>query len=83
MAEIKVSHQELGTVIVQHINPLANKNKLLIKSLAFLQLICLTPEEEEDENFPMFLEIVSQAAAEVKKLYDDEPTQQYSTTEQF
>ena len=71
MSDINISHGELGTITISPLFELAKKKKLMIKSLAFLQLICMTPDNEEDENFSHFIDIVSNAASEIRDLYGD------------
>jgi len=82
MENIKVSHGELGSIVAKPINNISKKKKFMIKSLAFLQLVCMTPDNEEDENFGQFLDIVSKAAADARALYK-EGTNESSSIKQF
>ncbi len=69
MDQIKISHVELGTIIAKPNHKLDKKKKYMIKSLAFLQLVCMTPDSEVDENFDKFLDIISKTAEDARKLY--------------
>lgn len=81
MSNINISHDELGTITAMPNCELTKEKKFMIKSLAFLQLICMTPDEEEDENFGEFIEIISKAASEVRILYGGD--NESSSIEQF
>ena len=83
MENIKVSHSELGTITAQTVNKLDKRKKYIIKSLAFLQLVCMTPAEEEDENFDEFLEIVNAATSKARILYNGEEEYDTNSIQQF
>lgn len=81
--KITISH-ELGTIEVTPNTPLNKTKKCIIKGLSFLQLICMTPDSEEDENFNEFVDIISEAANKVQKLYNgDECNESASSISQF
>lgn len=82
MDNIRVSHGELGTVEVTPAHNISKRKKYMIKSLAFLQLVCMTPANQEDENFGEFLELVSKTASDARELFRDK-NESGSSIEQF
>jgi hypothetical protein len=82
MDNIRVSHGELGTVEVTPKNNISKRKKYMIKSLAFLQLVCMTPDNMEDDNFGEFLDLVSKTASDARELFKDK-NESSSAIEQF
>jgi len=84
MNTIKVS-SELGIVTAISNHKLDKKKNFMIKSLAFLQLACMTPKNEEDENFEQFLDIVIKAVSDARALYTlcNEENNESSSIKQF
>lgn len=80
--KITVSHGELGSIVAEPCNEINKQKKYMIKSLAFLQLVCMTPDSQEDENFPEFMQIMAKATADVRLLYNGEECESTSI-EQF
>ena len=82
MTEMMMTRNKGNAITVTTNAPLSRKKKDMIKGLAFLQLICMTPDEQEDENFEVFMQIVGDAAADVRELYN-ENNDESSSIEQF
>lgn len=81
--DIKINHNELGSIVISPNNVIEKKKKNMIKGLAFLQLICMTPINEEDEHFEEFIDIISKATIEIRTLYNGTETDTNSSIEQF
>lgn len=82
MKSIIVSHSELGEIKITPTNTLESENKNVIKGLAFLQLVCMTPKGERDETFEQLIDIIKNAAAEAHALVKGEGNES-NAIEQF
>lgn len=82
MNPIKISNEERGEIRITPVNKLSKKKKHTLKCLSFLQLLCMSSSEEEDELFPQVLDILVDTTDKIANLYrgyEDEA----SSTEQF
>lgn len=82
MKNIVVSHSELGEVKITPNCKLESENKNVIKGLAFLQLVCMTPKEEQNEHFPELIDIIKDAAERANAIFSGEDNES-NAVEQF
>lgn len=79
---IKVSDKSIGNCNITSNNKLEDKDKCLIKSLCFIQLMCMDQNDDNDKKAER-VKIIQEATIKLKDLYNEQPTCECNAVSQF